>query len=244
MKILLLAGTAEARALAEQLHSARIDVIASLAGMTQRPARLAGEMRVGGFGGIDGLKAYLARENITHIIDATHPFAAQMSRHAEAAARGAKLPLLQLMRPPWPEATHWTMVPDLDAAAAALTSGARVFLSTGRASLTHFEPRDDVEFLARVIDDLPDDFPLARGRFVVGKPPFAVEEEMALMRDEAVDVVVSRNSGGTGGVEKLIAAQRLGLEVVMVARPALLDVPRVQTVDEAVAWVAAQDTDQ
>lgn len=240
MKVLLLAGTAEARALAGDLDKAGVTLVASLAGVTERPAAIAGQTRSGGFGGVAGLTSYLREAAITHVIDATHPFAVQMSTNAVAAAAAADVPLLQLIRPAWPDHPDWVAANSLDHAARLCAPGEQVFLSTGRGSLHHFKPRNDVTFFVRVIDDLPGAFPLARGGFVIGRPPFSVEEEMATLKERKITTLVSRNSGGTGGLEKLLAAQRLGIRIIMVARPDYRDAPRVQTTQEALDWVASQ----
>lgn len=237
MKVLVLAGTAEARELSFALERAGIDLITSLAGATERPAPMAGASRVGGFGGAPGLAEFIKANDVSHLVDATHPFAAQMSRNAHEAAETAQIPLVQLVRPAWPEKPNWHMHDDLAAAASALPTGATVFLSTGRGSLAAFADRDDVTFIARVIDDLPGPFPLPKGRFQIGKPPFSVQEEVATLNDAKIDVLVSRNSGGTGGIEKILAAEHLGLKIFMVKRPSMPQGNRVETVDDALAWL-------
>lgn len=239
MTVLLLAGTAEAREISAGLAAAGIDHIASLAGATDRPAALSGRMRIGGFGGVDGLTAFLQSENVRAIIDATHPFAVRISRNAVAAA--GKVPLLQVMRPAWPVNPRWTEVATLGDAAQALPTGSTAFLATGRGSLAHFEGREDVTFRVRVIDDRPGPCPLPNGRFLIGKPPFSIEEEMAVLKAEAITHLVARNSGGTGGAEKLIAAERLGLDVLIVARPNHPAADRVGTAAEALEWAAKLD---
>lgn len=238
MKVLLLAGTREARELSFALEG--IDLVSSLAGATQRPAKLGGHMRVGGFGGVSGLLNYLQDHGITHVIDATHPFAVQMSRNAILASKELGRPLFQVLRPPWETQSSWTTVPDLDAASEVLVPGSHVFLATGRASLAHFVNRPDVEFTTRVIDELPDRFPLAKGRFLASRPPFSIEDEVETLRNLGVSWLVARNSGGTGGIEKVIAANKLGIKVVMVSRPEPQDVPRVETVSEALSYMEAQ----
>ena len=242
MKLLLLAGTAEARALSFALSERSVDLISSLAGVTERPEALGGASRVGGFGGAQGLADYLRAEAITHIIDATHPFAARMSRNAYEAAQAAGVGLLQLVRPAWVEHPSWTMADDMDHAAQLLPAHARVFLATGRGSLASFKARGDVTFLARVLEDRPGDFPIKGGAFLVGKPPFSLQEERKTLKENEIDTLVSRNSGGTGGIEKVLAAQNLNLSVVMVKRPDLPDAPRVETVEDALAWVEAHWT--
>ena len=237
MTILLLAGTAEARKLSHRL-SGRADLVSSLAGATDVPLALGGKLRMGGFGGVDGLQGFLRDNDVKLLIDATHPFAAQMSRHAHEAAENTGLPLLQILRPPWPEDPNWTMVSDLTAAADALATGTTAFLATGRGSVPNFQHRRDVDFVLRVIDDKPGQFPLARGRFLCSRPPFTVEQEIETLREHAIDVLVSRNAGGRGGTEKLDAAQSLGIPVIMAQLPELPCADRVETVDAAMDWLA------
>lgn len=235
MTILLLAGTREARELSFALEGQPL--VSSLAGATQRPARLGGDLRIGGFGGVAGLKAYLIANKISMVVDATHPFADQMSRNAALACGDTGVHLLQLVRPAWEVRPQWQMVPDLATAAQVLETGAHVFLATGRGSLDAFKKRKNVEFTARVIDDLPGRFPLRHGRFLVSHPPFSVADEIQTLHSLEVDTLVSRNSGGSGGVEKLEAAEQLGLRIVMVQRPDLPDVDRVSSVEDAIKYI-------
>jgi precorrin-6A/cobalt-precorrin-6A reductase len=149
------------------------------------------------------------------------------------------LPLLQLVRPAWDVDPSWTLVPDLATAAGTLSAGSHVFLATGRGSLEAFAARPDVEFTTRVIDETDAAFPLVQGRFLVSKPPFSVEDEVETLRDLGVSALVARNSGGTGGIEKVIAAGRLGIDVVMVARPQLPKAPRAASVQKALEMLEA-----
>ena len=238
MKLLLLAGTREARELSFSLKG--VDLISSLAGATQRPAELGGAVRIGGFGGIEGLKDFVAQSGITHVVDATHPFAAQMSRHAFLACNALDIPLLQIIRPPWDVATNWTLAEDMKGAADLLKPASRTFLATGRGSLEYFRSRNDVWFLARVIDDMPGPFPMQNGRFLVSKPPFSVEQEIKTLQDNEIDTLVVRNSGGVGGYEKVEAANRLGLTIVMVKRPETPDANRVESSEAAIQFMKQQ----
>ena len=239
MRVLLLAGTAEARELSLTLEKNGVDLVTSLAGATDRPAPQGGTLRRGGFGGAAGLASFVREAGISHIIDATHPFAARMSENAANAAADRGVALLQVVRPAWPEKPDWQCVDDLADAVGALARASRVFLSTGRNSLRYFAGRADVHFLARVIDDRPGAFPLTNGGFLIGQPPFSIQEEVATMREHRIDTLVSRNSGGSGGIEKLLAAEALGLRIIMVRRPQLPDATRVETVADAVSWIAA-----
>jgi len=235
-RILLLAGTAEARALAERLSALPgLGVTASLAGVTAEPLPIAAETRRGGFGGADGLARYLRQNAVAAVIDATHPFAAQMAANAAAACVATGTPRLKVLRPPWQPRPGWQVVADLDAAAAALPPGARVLLTTGRKEIAPFAARADVSFLLRVIEPVADLPPHIRQ--LVARPPFALANEIALMQAESATHLVSKNAGGPGRA-KLDAAARLAIPVLMVARPDPPPGPVAATVEAAVAWVA------
>lgn len=234
--ILLLAGTAEARALAGRLASLPgLAVIASLAGATRDPAPIAAETRTGGFGGAGGLAHYLREHRIAALVDATHPFAAQMAANAAEACAATGTPRLKLLRPEWAPEPDWQVVPDLAQAAAALPAGGRVLLTSGRKEIAPFAARRDVQFLLRAIepvDGLPPHI-----RQITARPPFSLAEETALMRSESVSHLVAKNAGGAGRA-KLDAARRLGIPVLMAARPAPPPGPMAVSVDEAVAWAS------
>lgn len=234
--MLILGGTAEAAALARALEG--VEVVTSLAGRTRAPAALPGRVRVGGFGGAQGLAAYLEAEGIDALIDATHPFAARISANAAEAVRLRPTPRLMLVRPEWtPQpGDRWTLVPSIAAAAGAVPEGARAFLAIGRQELAPFAARADAWFLIRSVE--PPDGPLPPHHAVVtGRGPFRVEDEAALLTSHRIRVLVAKNSGGDDA--KLVAARRLGLPVVLVERPAPPPGERVGTVDEAVNWVMA-----
>ena len=235
-RILILGGTAEARRLAARLDDH--EVITSLAGRTRKPATPAGELRVGGFGGADGLAAYLRQAAIDRVIDATHPFAVEISANAVAGCEQASVPRLALVRPPWrPEPDdRWTEVADAEAAAEALDGYARVFLAVGRQGLAPFAKCCDIAFVVRVVE-LPDTLPLADATVVIGRGPFALADEQALLAEHAIDVLVAKNAGGDRA--KLEAAREAGIPVILIARPAPPPGPRVETVEEAVDWLRA-----
>lgn len=194
----------------------------SYAGRTENPRAQPVPVRVGGFGGISGLTDYLRREGVTHLVDATHPFAATMSRHAVAAAREAGVAHIMLTRPGWVAADgdRWTHVPDIEAAVAALAGPSRrVMLALGRMHVDAFTAQPQHHYLLRFVD-APDEAPgLLRHSLVVDRGPFTVEGDMTLMREHGIDLVVSKNAGGGGAQAKLIAARRLGLPVLMIDRP-------------------------
>lgn len=234
MRILVLAGTAEARAVAAGLVAAGHDVTVSLAGVTAAPRALPGRLRTGGFGGAEGLAAFLRAARTELLVDAAHPFAARISAHAAGAAAALGLPLLRVERPAWPVRPGWQVVPDLAAAAGAIPPGATVFLTTGRRSFPAFLHRTDCRFVARAAE--PGPFPFARGRLVTGLPPFGEAAERALMAAEGVGLLLARNSGGEAA--KLEAAAALGLPVLMVARPPKPPAPTVPDAADALARIA------
>lgn len=239
--MLLLAGTREAREIAEGLAAKRRwRVIASLAGATEHPAELPCDMRRGGFGGVDGMVEALQWDRVRAVIDATHPFAARISANTAAACAELGLPRILVRRPEWiaGEGDDWRPVDSLRNAADALPLFARAFLATGRQSLTQFRHRKDVWFLARVIDPQPGKFPLPRGDYTIGKPPFPLGHEMTLMRDYRITHLVAKNSGGPTGLAKFQAARRLGVPVLMVERPAPPRGLVVETAVEALDWAA------
>ena len=223
MRVLVLGGTFEASKLAGLLAGqSGISSMLSFAGRTKalRPPQI--PYRTGGFGGVDGLQAYLDAERIDVLVDATHPFAEQMSRHAAIAAARAKIPLIVLSRPAWvaQPGDHWIDVADMAAAAAALgREPKRVFLTIGRLQIGTFAAAPQHFYLIRTIEPLMVSPNLPRHRVILGRGPFAFEAEDKLLREESIDVVVSKNSGGAAAFAKLVVARHLGLPVVMVAGP-------------------------
>ena len=223
MRVLVLGGTFEASKLADLLAGqSGISSTLSFAGRTTatRPPQI--PYRIGGFGGVDGLQAYLEAERIDVLVDATHPFAEQMSRNAAIAAARAEIPLVVLSRPAWvaQPGDHWIDAADMAAAAAALgREPKRVFLTIGRLQIGAFAAAPQHFYLIRTIEPLALPPNLPRHRVVLGRGPFAFEAEDKLLREESVDVVVSKNSGGEATFAKFLAARQLGLPVVMVARP-------------------------
>lgn len=239
MRVLLLGGTGEARALAKELHP-RVDIVSSLAGRVPDPALPVGPVRIGGFGGIDGLRRWLEDERIDAVVDATHPFAATMTAHAAAACTDLRIPHLILARPAWDPGTAIVVDSDADAAETVARQGySRVFLTTGRSGVRAFAG-SDAWFLIRAVTD-PDASALPRHhRVLLSRGPYGYDDEFALLRDHRIDALVTKNSGGDMTRAKLDAAAALDVAVVMVARPRLpAEVFTVGTVAEAAEWVGA-----
>jgi precorrin-6A/cobalt-precorrin-6A reductase len=238
-RLLILGGTTEAIELARACAAwPGLEVISSLAGRTGTPALPPGEVRIGGFGGAGGLCRFLGERGITRVIDATHPFAAQIGAHAEQACREAAVPRLRLLRPPWRRESgdRWVEVADLAEAARRLPQlGRRVLLTVGHRDLAAFA-RLDLWFLVRTIEP-PDVLPLRHGQWLAGRGPFAVQDELALLTAHAIDVLVTKASGGNATYAKLAAAWQLRLPVVMVRRPPPPAGPVVDSVEEALAWL-------
>jgi precorrin-6A/cobalt-precorrin-6A reductase len=240
-KILILGGTTEARALGERLAKrADLDVTLSLAGRTAAPVPHAVPVRVGGFGGADGLADYLVAARIDVLIDATHPYATVISENAAAAARKAGVAFVALRRPPWIAVAGdcWIEVNDTGAAVAAIGQESRsVFVALGRNELKPFAGAPQHRYLVRSVDPIDPPLPLPHVTYVTARGPFSEAGDRALMQAHAIDVVISKNSGGSAAYGKIAAARALGIEVIMLRRPPAAGGSAVQTVDEALAWL-------
>ena len=242
MRILILGGTTEASALARILSGrSEFSPLLSMAGRTSDPRPLPIPTRIGGFGGPEGLARHLAAEGVEAVVDATHPFAAVMSRNAAEACTRDGVPLLALRRPPWvaQEGDRWTEVSSIaDAAAALGERPRRVFLTVGRLELAPFAAAPQHAYLVRTIEPVGDAFPVPHLRAIRDRAPFDEAAERALMEREGVEILVTKNSGGAATYPKIAAARAFGLPVVMVARPEKpADVPVADTAEEAVAWL-------
>lgn len=243
LKVLILGGTTEARAVAAACAS-RPDIVtvSSLAGRTSDPRRPVGEVRTGGFGGIAGLVNFLGTAGIDAVVDATHPFASTMTGHVIAAAGRTGTPFLVLRRPGWTpqDGDRWHRVPTLDAAAELVGSlGRRAFLTSGRQGLAAFAPVTDVWFLSRSVEPPVPPTP-PHMEVVLDRGPFTLAGERALMAGHRIDVLVTKDSGGVA--PKLQAARELEIPVIMVDRPPS-ELPAgaaVGSVEEAMAWLVAQ----
>ncbi len=237
MRVLLLGGTSEARALAEHLHP-DVEVISSLAGRVPDPALPVGEVRVGGFGGVDGMRRWLVDANVDAVVDATHPYAATITAHATEVCAELEVPLLVLARPAWPTGDAILVGSDVEAAKTiAAQRYSRVFLTTGRSGIAVFTDID-AWFLIRAVTP-PDEQALpSRHHLLLSRGPYRYDDELKLLKEHRIDALVTKNSGGPMTRPKLDAAAALGVAVVMVDRPPLpAGVHTVTTVEDAAAWV-------
>jgi precorrin-6A/cobalt-precorrin-6A reductase len=219
-RILIIGGTAEAREIAEALASRGGTVMTSLAGVTRQPIRPEGELRVGGFGGAEGLASFLKEQAIALVIDASHPFATRISANAVEASGKCGVPIFRFERPAWqPEpGDNWIFVNDVVAAASALTQNARVMLTIGRKEVAPFFQRHDLSGLVRSIEP-PAGVPTDRWTLVLARPPFAVASELALMDEHQITHLVAKNAGGNETAAKLTAARQRRIPVTMISRP-------------------------
>lgn len=241
MRVLLLGGTGEARTLAERLHP-NVDIISSLAGRVPDPALPVGPVRIGGFGGVEGLRQWLRDNEVTAVVDATHPFAATITAHAASACSELALPHVLLSRPPWDPAGATMVASDIDAAEiTAARSYSRVFLTTGRSGVAAFAD-SDAWFLIRVVT-APAAAVLPRNHeLVCSRGPYRYAAERELLSSRRIEVLVTKNSGGALTQAKLDAARYLDVDVIMIDRPALpAGVQVVDSVEQAAQWVAALD---
>jgi precorrin-6A/cobalt-precorrin-6A reductase len=236
---LILAGTSNARELCTALNEHHVDAIASLAGETRSPRALDIQTRIGGFGGAAGLSEYIAENQIKWVVDATHPFAVQMSKTNAEVCATLGVPAISLQRPPWSPTSNdkWHFINEISELSDLIPPNANVFLGTGRKTLPEYHVLDGRRLLCRVIDAPVGDFPFAGGAFQVGRPPFSVEEEVELFRKESIDWIVVKNAGGTGGFSKLVAARQMGIPVAMINRQTQENCEIVTTVPAALEWV-------
>jgi precorrin-6A/cobalt-precorrin-6A reductase len=244
-KVLILGGTGEAIALAKQLAGMpEITVITSLAGRTRDPTLPPGEVRIGGFGGVEGLAAYLKENTISLLINATHPFAATISANALSAHQATGVPLLRLLRPAWrkePDDT-WIAAPNVKGAAAICRwLGKRVLLSVGSQEVAGFADLPRAHFFVRMVDPPEAPLPLVSAEVIVAKGPFALLDERRLLLDKEIDLIVTKNSGGDATFAKIAASRALHIPMVMIDRPEIALHPgcdMVETVAAAFDWVS------
>lgn len=235
--ILLLAGTYEARKIATLLAERGTSAIASLAGVTHKPEPLALPMRKGGFSQTGGLSTYLREVGIKAIIDATHPFASQMSTKAVEAAKALEIPLLRVERPLWQPAKNalWQEVPTAEDAAGLIPSGARVFLTLGSRWEYPFAERDDIHSIRRRIEQPEWDI-FQNGTLILARPPYRLEDEINLLREHGITHLVGKNSGGSARA-KLDAAAALSIPVIMIKRPALPAADTAEDLEGVTRWL-------
>ena len=234
-------GTTEAHLLADAVARAGLEATYSYGGRTREPAVLPLPTRVGGFGGARGLAEYIHREGITHVVDATHPFAAEISRNAVAACARTATPLIALERAPWTKAPgdNWVEVADIAAAVLALPlESTRVFLAIGRQHIASFGAKPQHVYTLRFVDAPDKPLPFPNGEVIVSRGPFVFAEELEMLRSRRIKWVVARNSGGSGARAKIDVARELGLPVVMLRRPELPGRPRVESVAEVLQWLS------
>ncbi|MDD2705783.1 MAG: cobalt-precorrin-6A reductase [Acidocella sp.] len=239
--VLLLGGTTEASRMARALAGAGVAGVFSYAGRTDTPLPQPMPTRIGGFGGVEGLADYLRAEAVTHVIDATHPFAVQMSRNAVTACTQTGIPLLALERPPWvPQAgDDWQNLPSQEAALAALPMApARVFLAIGKQGVAAFAARPEHHYLLRLVDPPAAPPPLPNAEIVLARGPFTLADDLALLRGYGIELIIAKNAGGEGARAKLDAARALGLRVLMIERPTPPTRQVAANVEDALSWLA------
>lgn len=236
---LILAGTYEARMLCAACLDDNIPAIASLAGETRNPTDLGIETRIGGFGGAAGFETFLKQSGITWLIDATHPFATKMTARAAVVCASLNIPCIALQRPAWQPAVgdDWHMIDAISELQDIIPIGKTVFLGTGRKTLMEYGCLDGRRLLCRVIDQPVSDFPLENGAYLVDRPPFSIEQEVATFQEHNVDWLVVKNAGGSGGYSKLAAARQMGLPVAVLKRQTPANIPVVTDVPAALEWL-------
>jgi precorrin-6A/cobalt-precorrin-6A reductase len=238
-RALILGGTLDANLLAVEIARAGLDAVYSYGGRTRVPAGQPLPTRIGGFGGPQGLVDYIRQESITHVIDATHPFAVEMSRNAVAACAETETPLIALERAPWVRTPgdNWIEVADIAAAAAALPATAsRVFLAIGRQHIMPFGEKPQHAYTLRFVDPPEGALPF-KADIIVSRGPFTLDGELEMMRTRGIAWIVARNSGGDGARAKIDAARALGLPVIMILRPQLPERLRAESVADVMAWL-------
>ncbi|MGF2687879.1 MULTISPECIES: cobalt-precorrin-6A reductase [Marinobacter] len=240
IKVLILGGTTEAGVLAKALADARVPALYSYAGRVRSPKPQPIPVRTGGFGGPEGLAEFLRAEGFTHLVDATHPFAEQISRNAVLASAQSSIHLLALTRPPWQpvKGDHWQEVANVEAAVQALAGPRqRVMLAIGRQHLEAFQAQPQHHYVLRLVDEPAGPLPLPDCTVTVDRGPFTAKGDLALLKRHRIDRIVSKNAGGEGAAAKLVAARQLGLPVLMINRPALATRHEVHDVDQALHWL-------
>lgn len=239
-RVLILGGTGDATQLAAKAATIpEIEIISSLAGRTTNPISPTGNVRIGGFGGETGLTNYIKEMNIDILIDATHPFAAQISFNAAIAAESTNIPRLMLIRPTWEKqpGDTWIEVDSVESAAATLQHAKRVFLTVGKQQLPAFAKLSDIWFIMRLIELPESSTAVPQGIFLCDRGPFSLDNEREILQKYNIDTIVSKNSGGDATIAKIIAAREFGIPVVMVNRPPTPPGEKVNNADQALIWL-------
>ena len=241
MNLLILAGTTEATVLAKNVAEAGIDAILSYAGRVQHVKTQPIPKRIGGFGGVRGFCNFLQDQSVTHVVDATHPFAVQISRNAVDACNHCQIPLLAVHRPPWfaQERDYWIEVGNIKEAVKQLDRPrCNVMLALGRMHISEFAVHPQHHYILRLIDPPNRDITLVDFDSIVSRGPFTYQEDLKLFKKHKIDILVSKNSGGAATKSKIEAARTLAFPVIMVNRPALLrERQEVETTEEAMNWL-------
>ena len=253
-KLLILGGTHEAYSLAEYLisnfPSEKLITVNSLSGATSNPKIPAGEVRIGGFGGFCGLKNYLIDENISMVINATHPYATQISKNSNAAAKELGISYFRLSRPPWEKLSgdQWIDVPNIENAAKYLIENKKsllhnlstlnIFLSTGIRGLHFFKKCNSYNFFVRTVDVPKDDSILPKAKFVQERGPFFLNNEVSLFRKYSIKILITKNSGGTPTYAKIEASRKLNIPIIMIRRPIFPSSEICFSLDEAIKWIS------
>ena len=238
MTVLLLGGTSDAKRVAEGLVNSGTAALITLAGATRKPAKMPLPTVVGGFGGREGFVAFLKEHSISRVLDATHPFASQITDRTAEVCKNLNLPHCIFVRDPWTaeQGDHWIEIEREEDAANHIPNGQTVFLGTGRQTLDRFVNLDGCHVICRQIDPPKTAFPFGGGEFLIGRPPFSIAEEVELFRARKIQWLVVKNAGGELSKTKLIAARQLGIPVLMIKRPPLPKSNFVSDVPSAVKW--------
>ena len=239
--LLILGGTSEATHLSKLVAVAKINATLSFAGRVKRTKPQPIPIRVGGFGGPEGLCDYIVQNKITHVIDATHPFAEQISWNTFKACTDLRIPFAALTRNPWVEepGDNWKNVDSVKAAAIMLKSykPRTVFLAIGRIQVPEFKIAQQHKYILRLVDPFEGSLPLKNAHTIISRGPFEVSHDIKLMSENEVNIIICKNSGGTGAVSKLLAGRRLKLPVIMINRPKLPERTTFHSPTEIVEWL-------
>jgi precorrin-6A/cobalt-precorrin-6A reductase len=243
--VLILGGTGDARNLADKLvdtYGDDLRVITSLAGRTTSPRQPKGAIREGGFGGAEGLAKYLKETKIKAVIDATHPYAAQISKHGIEACQSIGIPYVLFDRPAWVQDPdeNWLHVPDMAGAADAIETTSTAMITTGIQNLDAFKNVHGPKILVRLLEHPKTELPIEDAEIVIGRPPYSLNDEVTLFKLLGVDTLVTKNAGGDATRAKIDAARVLGIHVIMIDRPATPPANTVTNIDEAVSWIASE----